>query len=365
MSIIIVPSNNIDSHSGIPQPILPDNSNTPSITWKKVGDVVKKVFDFFENVVWKYIQQIVGNLAKRVLKVISLTCTELAGKLSPIITRLGIVSAVSLILTLKGIPKSVESLIQKINLHDHEGTVFSALSLALTPLDALDSLITTMEALTAFGVVPQIAFFSLIGLPLAIGLSCYGAIKSVYDLIVNSIELHFIPKTLTAENREEVQIYLEKKIGITSEESMNIHKRLESQKEQLGDEYETQLKREFDLVKDRKRSIFTRHTDVKVYQIMQKLHKELQKPKINLTDANLALKDVKTIMVRKIGWSSAAAATNIALSASLITAAAFPLISPFALPCVLGVRGLVSVAKHHFEHVWMYKGLNVPEYAAG
>src|SRR5207249_634818 len=114
-------------------------------------------------------------------------------------------------------------------------------------------------------------------------------------------------------------------------------------------------------LKDRKKNIISRHTDSKVYNIMMNLEKHLQGQTPDLDKANQALRDMKTIMVRKISWNTGGAATNIAMAVTLACSAFFP-ISAFALPAVIGGRAVFGIAKHSYEQFALHKGLEAPEF---
>jgi hypothetical protein len=70
---------------------------------------------------------------------------------------------------------------------------------------------------------------------------------------------------------------------------------------------------------------------------------------------------MKAIMVRKIIWGSFSVGANVAFGVTLACSALFP-ISVFAAPLVAGVRTLLALGKHHYEHAWLDYGLNRPEF---
>ncbi len=348
--------------SSFPEPAAPA---APAATngWETFKETAVKIAKFIEDILWKYIKE-AGNIAKRTIKLVVLTVSEISSKIAPVITKIGILSGFSALLALKATYGAGASLAENIRLKDAEGIAWSTLSLIVNPLDALDSIITTMDALAAFGAIPQVAAFSLIALPLAIGLVGFATIKGIYDLIMNAIHFSSFPKALSEENLDSFREYLKSKIGVTAEEKEALEKQLEKQKAALSEgEFEKLKNKEIAIVKDRKKNIISRQADAKVYNIMKNMKKMLKDKSADLTTANLALDDMKTIMARKITWGSFSALTNLAFVTTLACSAVFP-ISVFALPAVAGARAVFQIGKHHYDHVWLHHGLNLPHLAA-
>jgi len=339
-----------------PTPVRDKKTNA----WNEIQIIAFQIFNFLENVFYTYARE-ANNIAKRTIKVITVACSDLHAKLSPVIAKMGILSAISCLLSLKAIPSHVQSLIEHIKLNDGEGMAFSIMSLIVEPLDALDALITTMGSLVAFGVIPTIAFFGLIGLPLAIGLVGYAAFKGLYNVIRCGINLNALPKSLRKGNLENFKNYIEEKIGITAKERERIETKYRTNSGELNDTaVEKKIKREFKIIKDRKRNILKRHSDAKVYNIMKNLQKHLNSETANLDTANKALRDMKKIMGRKITSGSIGVASNIAFAVTLACSMIFP-ISALAIPVVAGLRAGVAFGRHHYEHVWLDKGLELPK----
>lgn len=347
--------------TSFPESISERTSNSES-HWDKFKDTTQKVASFIKDVLWKYLKE-AANITKRVIKVVSLVVSDISAKLTPIISKIGIMSGISILFALEAIYGAGVSLANNAHLKDDEGIFWSTLGLIINPLDALDSIITTTDALVAFGAFPAVAAFGLIALPIGITLSSFAAVKGLYDLIQNSVHYAQIPKELQMDNLEEYKTYLKSKIGITKEEKLELAKTLEIQKSDLSEaEFEKLKSKEIQIIKDRKKNIISRHTDAKIYNIMTHILKGLKEANPDLGNLNLALDDMKTIMVRKITWGSINSVANIAFSTALAASAAFA-ISPFAIPIIAGVRALVQVGKHHYDHVWLHHGLNLPSFA--
>ena len=328
---------------------------------KKVQKVSSEIFNYFETVLWKYIKG-TRDITKNSLKVLTLACTGLKGKLNPIIAQLGMFSLISCLLSLKAIPSHIESLIEHVKLRDGEGVALSLLSLITAPLITLESIISTIGSLVALEIIPTIAVFSLIGLPIAITLVGYSALRGLYNVIRCGINFHKLPKSLQEGNIEDFKAYIEKKIDVTVEENQKLEMKYGAKKAELGEEeVEKCIQREVKIIKDRKRNILTRHTDKKIYNIMRNLQTHLDEHPEDLDTANKALRDMKKLMVRKITLGSIGVASDVALLVTLACSAAFP-ISAFAAPVVGGVRAGVSLGRHFYQQNCFDKGLELREF---
>jgi hypothetical protein len=338
-------------------PVPPPPSKQKESLWDELQRTSLKVADVAETIVWPYIREGIS-IAKRTMKVITLACTELQAKLTPVIAKMGILSAISVFLTLKSFPSHVKSLIEYIKNKDEEGIAFAVLTLITDPIELLDSMMTFLDGLSAFDLVPTIAFFSLIGMPLAIGLLGYSIVKGLYNVIRCGIDLNALPKSLKEEDLEKFKTYLEEKIEVTAKEKDKI---VAKHKDHEGNLNLKKIDREIKILKDRKKNILTRHTDVKVYNIMKNLLAHLNSEEADINTANKALGDAKKIMTRKIVVNSIGIGANVAIVTTLVSSLIFP-ISVYAIPAVAVGRAALAIGRHHYDHVWLKKGLELPKF---
>ncbi len=347
--------------------LIPPLAETDSFTrekesfWQKAQATAFAALEFIEEIFWRYAEE-ANTLAQHVLTIITEACGELHSKLSPVISKLGILALVSCLFSLKSIPSSFESLIEHIKTKDSEGTFFSLLNLATTPLEILDCIGATVEALAAFGAIPEILFFSMIAMPLTLTLVGIAAFKGLYDIICCSIQLNELPKILSESSLDDFRGYLKAKIGVTGEERACLEAEFANLKTEASDKaFKEKIKYEIKILKCRKWNVLERRTDVKVCNLMKQLKKHLKKNPTDLTTANLALEDMKTLMGRKITWDSLELAMNTAYFATLACSIIFP-ISAFAVPAVAGSRAVFGLGKHHYMHTWLEHGLNSPKF---
>jgi hypothetical protein len=354
-----IPKVDTTSYSPLTSSEIPEKRET---LWENVQSTALSILQFIETIFWKYVEE-ANYFTQHVFAVITTACSELNAKLSPVIAKLGILSLINCFFSLKALPSTVESLIDHIKSRDGEGAAFAALSLIVAPFDILDSVTSTIGALTAFGAIPTIAFFSLIGLPLAIGLVGYSAFKGLYDIIRSSIQMTKFPRTIGDGTLEQFKSYLKSEIGVTAQEKEELKTKFASLKTDASEtEYTDAIKREIKVIKDRKRNILERHTDVKVCNIMKNLKKHLKSHPTDVNTANFALHDMKTIISRKITWGSVELTNNLAYIATMASSLIFP-ISALAIPIVGGIRAAVAIGKHHYMHVLLDHGLHFPDFA--
>ncbi|NGX41833.1 MAG: hypothetical protein K940chlam7_00107 [Chlamydiae bacterium] len=329
--------------------------------WEKVKKVAQKIFDIMTETVWPYINN-VGNIIGKSLKIVVLKCPELERKLGHIIVKIGLLAGVSCLLMVKTVHSNILSLIKNSQIHDTEGIVHNAISLAVNPFETLDALITFTGYLSELNVIPVISFFSLIGLPLAVGINGYMAIKEGYNTVRCGMNLHELPKSVDSKNVEIVKGFLRKKIDVTDDEKANIEKVFKDKNPTIeGEERQEGIDREVTLLKDRKINILSRHTDKKIVTIMQNLKRHLDSETVDFEIANKGLRDMSRLTVRKIVFGSLNSLVNLAFSVALAVSCIFP-ISAIVIPIVAIVKTLVALARHHHNHVWMDKGLEHPQF---
>lgn len=362
LSNVIPPSSII--HTPV-SPLLREAGSSPAATrsaWEKIQKTALAIFEFIEEIFWEYVDD-VNTFTQAVLTVVKEIHKELSDKLSSIISKLGILSIISCLFSLKSIPESFQSLIDQIKAKDVEGTFFSLLDLAGAPLEILDSIGAFTEALTAFGAIPDIIFFSLIAIPLAITLTGISAFRGLYDLITCSINLTELPKSLSQDSLQDFKAYLKSKIGVTVEEKRKIEERYTFLKAQNKEaEYKSKIQHEVTILKSQKRNALARRTDQKVSEIMQNLKKHLKKPQADLELANFGLADMRTLMGRKIAWISIGFAMDTACITTLACSMIFP-VSAYAAPAVSGIKAAIFLCRHHYMHTWLYKDLNMPNFS--
>src|SRR5690606_11177550 len=117
-----------------------------------------------------------------------------------------------------------------------------------------------------------------------------------------------------------------------------------------------------EVLKDKKINKLSRRTDAKIVNIWKNLQKHLDQENPDLTVANAALRDIKTLNVRKLAVTAFASAINLTLCGCLITSFAVGL-SPFVIPSVSVARALIMIGKQYYTQVWFDKGLERPAFA--
>lgn len=339
----------------------PPHSSNP---WnRKIWDTAMKIFSFFKEKIWSGINQ-TGLIAKRTLQAIVEVCPDLKLRLGKVIATLGLLSGISFLLALQSLPSTFLGLSKNINLLDKEGIVLSSLSLIVNSSDAFDSFITFMSSLAGLELIPMIGFFSLIALPLAIGLLSYASVKGAYNVIRCSIHLYSLPKERTLDNLDSLKEYIKKRIDITDKEETKIRTKYQSRVGMTDQAKKEAIKRKITVLKDRKRNILARQTDIKVVNIMKNLQKHLatEGNDNDVDTANAALRDMRRLMGRKITVGSISTLTNMTFCISLIFTAIFPVLAPVTMPSIGAGRATVMLGSHFYNLFFMDKGLELPDF---
>lgn len=343
---------------------------------KKVDVMAQEIFDYIQNTVWPYIEKS-GTIAKQTFTIVVITACSLKDKLGKIIPVIGLMSGLSFVLTLLSIPGSAEKLAKNIALEDHEGTLLKALGIVVDGGAAVDYLGSFINSLSNLGAIPQIAFFSLIGLPLAVALLGYSSIAGTYGLIRRGIVFHSMPKSVTKDNVDAVKQYFDKKLGISETERGIIQTTIEKKRaiiqktvekkhakesseeieKLVNNEIQSLVNKKVKVLKACKINILERRTDKKVVNMMLHLQQHLNAKNADLKIADEAVRDMRNMMIRKITLGSLTTASNMTLCATLVSALAFPGAIPVLVPAIALARAGVTLFDHFFNLALLDMGL--------
>lgn len=294
-----------------------ENAESPSF-----ASNVTKAYKVFEETIWEYINQS-AKAARFTMKAVVIKVPEYAERLTNIIAKVSLLSGVSVLLALKGLPGQLESWYKNIAMDDPEGAILASFGLLATLGDILDTLGTFVGGLTDLGAIPKIAFFGLIGFPLAIGLLCYALLNKAYQFFHHGRFLSSLPQEITAENMAEFEKFLKSSI----DGAQKVH-------------------------------MLTRYTDSKVCNIMKNLVQHLENNPNDVVTANQALQDMQAVMGRKITLGSVASVMNLALLIALVALSA---INPLILPLTLAAKAVVALSCHIYKSHFIDVNLNLPE----
>jgi hypothetical protein len=291
---------------------------------------VKQIVDFIKLKIWVFIKEsakIVRYSLRIGLFAAVSPVAEVAGKVKIAVAGLGLANLINAAFTLFGVPFVIKEGVDKAKIGDTEGVVRASIGSVMDVSDALSDLSTAFSSMSALGAViasPVLAFFSVVGLPLAIIGLGYATIKGTYDVVQNSISLHEIRKELKvlqqAQNVDQLKDYIDRKLGVTQDEDNALH---------------------FDA---KQISICERRSDKKVVKLMKELRGHLEENN-DVATAQLALEHMKGLMWRKIGINTGGVIMNAALCAALIATLVYPAISPIAVPVVGGAKALVGIGR--------------------
>ena len=302
---------------------------------KKVREAHHKleiIFDLFERVIWEFVNQS-AKVIKNSVGIVVKTCPKYTARLGSAIKAIGLLSGINLLLSLKSMPGNLQNWKKNKDLGDLEGTVTASLGLLASLADMLDDTITFTNVLAFIGIFPTIAFFGMIGLPLSMGLLTYGIATKSYYTFRHAQFMHALPKEINSENMEEFKKFLSEKLDDP-----------------------------MDRLKAKKINVLNRRADPKVVNIMKNLQKTLNADAADLNKANEALKDIKTLMGRKITLGCVSVLMNTTMLTTIVAAAAFPA-AAVGLPFVAIAKALVSIGSHGYKSFCFTKGLNHPEFA--
>jgi len=331
---------------------------------------------------WFYISNM-GGIAKRALKIVVLQHSELEARLGNIIASLGLLSGYSFYKSIGwDIPETYQQFWNRCELfhvnRDVMGTFFDTMSLIVGPADALDSLGIFTKNLATLGVISTIPFFSMIGLPVAIGLLTYVSAKGIYSILNRSLFLYhlthasqddlqklFHEMDLTEEEKQKLQTIRDNihtdayHWDLTKKEENDLIQTLQKKLEQLDDEAarkaikkEMKAIKKIAFVKAEKRNKLTRKTDEKVVEIMKKHQNRFEQGK--KTENDLILRDIRVIIKRRIAIDCVNTVGHAALRATLIAEAT---LSGVFIQSVFLVRGAAFLSRKLYEDYWMYKNV--------
>lgn len=317
-------------------------------TWHKVNNLFFK----FRDELWSFIKNSY-QVFRRGFKIIAVKIPRFEPKMLKAIAALGLAHAINAALIISKYPSNVKDFLQNLSMKDIEGVVLSGVSLLMNPLDALDSTITFASSASTLGLVPVVAIFSVIALPIAITLLGYASIRGVYDLIRLGIHKHQLPKEVkTKADILKLKIQLEEQLTVTTVEREKIERKY------VGDA--DKIQRKIEVLKSRKISILKRHTDAKIVNVMTNLLDQIKSNPKAIGVVNKTLSDTHTLMNRKIVVGVTGTAANIAMLASIIASVVLP-ISALVVPIVALVRHSISIAKLIYMEEFYTSGLNHPE----
>lgn len=301
-------------------------------TWHKVNHVFETVRDEL----WSYIKN-VYQLFRRGFKIVAVKIPKFEPKMLKAIAALGLLHAINVAFILSKYPANIKDFLSNLSMKDIEGVVLSGISLLMNPLDALDSTITFATSASTLGLMPVIAVFSIIALPIAITLLGYATLKGTYDLIRLGIHKHQLPKEVkTQADLQKLKLQLEKKVSVTAAEREKIERKY------AGDG--KKILHKIEVLKSRKINILKRQTDAKIVNQMTNLLERIKQDPTGIGIVNGTLSDTHTLMNRKIVVGVTGTAANIAMLVAVVVSAIFA-ISPLVIPIVAAVRHAISIAR--------------------
>jgi hypothetical protein len=292
---------------------------------------VKKIQTVFENVIWEYINQ-TAKVIKQTLKITILACPKYAARLSKVVAHLGFMSGISILLSLKSLPDQLKGIIHNLKLKDGEGAAISGLDFLSSLGGILDDVGTLTSTLAYIGLIPAITFFGIIAAPLAVSLLAYSSAIKTYHIFRHSRFLAALPKQITTENFDKFTQYLEKKLNDPNEK-----------------------------LKKRKINILSRHADSRVVNIMKNLRQHMATTPTDLETANKALKDMKTLMIRKIALNSVSIVSNVAMATAIVAGTAFPPLAA-ATPFIALGKAATSIGTHTYKTFFFDSKLKLPAF---
>ena len=312
---------------------------------EELHTLATKVFDVFERYIWPPTREVI-NTTKNALKVVALSYETCSETLSPIIAKIGAASSILFLFALKGIYTNALGFLQNLTIQDTEGVALSALATLSSAGLAMDGLNTTLQALEqGFGYTtfsPLTIAFKIISLPLVLCLLSHSVIRNTYNIARQAIEFSSLPPEVNNEGDfQSLKGLINEKLDLSPDELNQA----------------TLAKRDIQVLKDRKRNILVRRTDMKIVNIMNKLKNVDSK---DIDTANKALRDIKRITFRKIGISAVTVIVNTAQLVALAVSNFFGA-SPLVLPIVTGSRAAINLGSELFQSCLMDKGLELPE----
>jgi len=201
------------------------NSNSYPLIWEEESSTFDDLFLKFEQI-WRYLGKINSmtrsllNASIRITHPLTLGGRNLDAKIFSLITKLKLFSIIDVTYNLSAIPSVAEKIFKNYQLSDYEGVALSSLSCLLISLDTVDSLGTFINAFLDVNSLTPVAFFSNIGMPLALGMITLGFVSRLIQVIkTDQLFTRFSQASSQIENREQhLNLFLEQEIGLTVEE---------------------------------------------------------------------------------------------------------------------------------------------------
>ncbi len=362
---------------------------TPS--WKKVLEVAKDTFNKIEKE-FKFYYKIVMKIVKSTHKLIGHAFSETEEKINKLINYLGLASILKAGFILKSFYDDSVELEKCVRIGDTEGIIWKSLDLAIKPFDLGNSILSFGKSLDKIIGISWITLFSFVVAPLSLALLCYETIKSVYNLIMISIELSQMPTSADRAHYLDFRNYLEEKVGVTKAERKKIeaevqdeysiifaslkHKKnsrislspkifvrpREKALETLEREAEKELNKRVEVLKDRKINRLERHIDRKIVAYMKKAKEYVDENPGKDISAEHILSDIRMLTIRKLIFNVGDTLFNIAEVIMSIVSMIIPYLTA-VVPLGLSLASTgFSITKNFYQTYGMGNGLHNPEF---
>ncbi len=318
---------------------------------QKAGETTVKVAEYFRDKMWNFIKQPI-KMTQKGFKIAAVKIPNFDPKVLRVISGLGVIAILNALLTASKIPAICKNVAYNIKIGDVEGAIVGGINLVVAPLDVLDSTISFTSALVSLGAISTVTVFSVIALPLGLGLLSFASIKGFYDIVHLTYQMYQSPGKISDKGFADLLKKLDNKLEVTDREKAKLNNKYSSD--------QTRLDKEVKVLKARKINILTRRTDKKIVKIMQDLRTHLKSDQDNdLNKTNEALADIRTLSRRKIGIVTSGTLANLALAVTLACTLVFP-IAAITVPIVGMIRHAVKLGVHAYKQTAFDKGLNNP-----
>jgi hypothetical protein len=302
-----------------------------AIAGKALQDTIYKIKSVVDDIkkVWVFIQDSAkttkASLQAGLIAGFSLLA-KLADKVKATIAGLGVVAIVTAAFTFFGVPFQIKDIVDKENIGDTEGVVWGSIGSVMSAADGVSDLgggITSLAALGAAISAPVLAFFVMVGLPLAIAGLSYAVVKGSYDLMHNGLAFHDINSELdyltTTNNVDQLKDFIDRTLYDNNDRSV---------------------------LDPCKVSICERRSDKNVVEVMIKLKTHLDSKADNKVEvAQLALEHMKGYMWRKISTNTIGVFANLAFLATILASLIFPAMSAVVIPAVACGKAALGLTK--------------------
>lgn len=339
------------------------NFHSTKETLKDVKKTISTPFKVFKAVIvdeWGGIYNISG-FARRSLQTVTKIIPKMEVKVIKAISTLGLFGGFNVVMILSSIPNGAMKFYKDCKLGDFEGALLSGVGTIISLGDALDSSIKFISSLVAFKVIKEVTMLTPVGLPLGIALLGYSSIKGTYDSIRYTMSLYKMYKHVEADDIDSIKAYLDRKIELTEKEVASAEKRYETIEN--NEEREAKINKRIEVLKTRKVNSIKRHTDEKIVAIMKNLRSEIEENP-DPAKAKEALKDMRTLMRRRLTVRVSTATASIMMLAALITSTVFPIAQPAVFPTIAAGRAAVMAGTHFYNKYGFTRKLNRPELLA-